>query len=91
MRIEHQRSANRFVARVQAGEAVLLYAPAGDKVLEFYSTFVPPDARGRGLASSLVEAALGFAREEGFQVIPSCWYVASWMQSRPEYHDLLAA
>ena len=91
MRIEHDIEGRRFVAQLPAGTAVLAYSPAGDKVLDFFSTYVPSPARGQGIASQLVEAALAYARAEGFRIIPSCWYVAGWIGEHPEYRDLLAA
>jgi hypothetical protein len=59
-------------------------------LVEFYSTFVPPADRGRGLAARLVQAAVEYARAEGLRIIPSCWYVAQWMRAHPEHADLLA-
>jgi predicted GNAT family acetyltransferase len=91
MRIEHDTQAARFLAHLPAGTAILAYAPAGDKVLDLYSTFVPAGARGQGVAAALVEAAVSYARAGGYRIIPSCWYVAVWMQRHPEYSDLLAA
>ncbi len=59
-------------------------------MLEVYSTFVPPGDRGKGVAARLVEAALGHARSEGLRIIPSCWYVARWIEQHPEHADLLS-
>jgi uncharacterized protein len=91
MQIEHDIKSHRFVARLPAGEAVLAYTPAGEKRLDFYSTFVPPAARGKGIAAQLVSTALDYARAEGFQVIASCWYVSLWFRRHPEQRDLLVA
>lgn len=90
MHIEHDSKSRRFVAELPAGTAYLAYAKADEKVLDFYSTFVPPPARGQNVAAKLVEAALGYAREHGFRIIPSCWYVALWIQRHPEHDDLVA-
>jgi predicted GNAT family acetyltransferase len=90
MQIEHDSNARRFVAELPVGTAYLAYARADEKVLDFYSTFVPPPARGQNVAAKLVEAALGYARENGFRIIPSCWYVALWIQRHPEHDDLIA-
>jgi predicted GNAT family acetyltransferase len=91
MKVEHNVEAHRFQVQLPSGTAALAYAPSGDKRLDMYSTYVPMAARGQGVAAALVEAALGYAREEGFRVIPSCWYVALWIRRHPEYADLLAA
>ena len=41
------------------------------------------------VAADLVQAALDFARSQGLRVRPTCSYVASYMQRRPETQDLL--
>jgi uncharacterized protein len=91
MSVEHDRESHRFVASVASGTAVLSYAAAGPGVLDLYSTFVPAADRGKGIADRLVEAAVGYARSEGLRIIPSCWYVAHWIQRHPEHADLLSA
>jgi predicted GNAT family acetyltransferase len=62
----------------------------GDKVLDLYSTWVPPAERGRQVAARLVAAALAHAREHGYRVVPSCWYVRRWFDAHPDHADLLA-
>lgn len=91
MTTEHDREARRFTITSPSGTAVLAYAPAGPGVLELYSTYVPPGDRGNGVAARLVEAALAYARLEGLRIIPSCWYVAGWIERHPEHADLLSA
>lgn len=91
MVIEHDVAARRFVAELPAGTAYLAYAHAGDGVLDFYSTYVPPPARGKTVGSDLVQAAIEYARREGFRVIPSCWYVDRWIGRHPEFRDLVAS
>jgi uncharacterized protein len=91
MQIQHDAQHQRFEVRLPGGIAYLAYAPAGDKVLDMYSTYVPGSERGKGVATALVEAALGHARVEGLRVIPSCWYVAQWIRRHPRYADLVAA
>ena len=52
-------------------------------------TLVPPALEGRGLASALARAALGYARDHGLKVKPICPFMASYMQKHPETHDLV--
>lgn len=91
MNVVHDSAARRFTLSVSSGTAVLLYAPAGEGVLDLYSTFVPPDNRGQGVADRLVQAAVSHARAKGLRIIPSCWYVSVWLQRHPEHADLIAA
>jgi predicted GNAT family acetyltransferase len=90
MSVEHDTSGHRFTVAGSGGTAVLSYAPSGSDILEIYSTYVPMADRGRGIAARLVEAAIAYARAEGFRIIPSCWYVAQWIRRHPEHADLVA-
>lgn len=89
MRIRHDLDGHRFIGETPSGDAVLSYAPAGEGVVELYSTYVPPGERGRGLGGQLVQAAVAFAREQGFRIVPTCWYVAEWLGIHPEHRDLV--
>ena len=53
-------------------------------------TFVPPEARGRGIAQALVEAIVADAREQDFTVEPQCSYVAALFRRNPEWADVRA-
>jgi predicted GNAT family acetyltransferase len=90
MHIVHDNAGQRFVAALPGGEAVLAYASAGPGTVEFYSTFVPPAERGRGVAAELVRVGVDHVRREGLRVIPSCWYVRHWLDAHPEAQDLVA-
>ena len=89
MTVDHMPEQRRFVARLPEGEAVLRYRMVGDRLMDIQSTLVPGAARGRGIGGSLVEAALAFAREKGYIVRPSCWYVETWVGQHPEHAGLL--
>ena len=90
MEVEHQQEASRFVVRVPEGLAVLRYAMTAPGVMDIESTFVPSAARGRGIGAALVERALRYARTAELEVIPSCWYVRTWVDAHPEYAKLLS-
>jgi len=62
--IQHERSAHRFAAQVDSAQCVLDYSLAAG-VMTITHTGVPPEVRGRGIASTLVQAALDTARAEG--------------------------
>lgn len=54
------------------------------------STFVPPEARGQGIAALLVDALVADARERGFTVVPQCSYVEAAFRRHPEWADVRA-
>ena len=86
--VEHRPADHRFVAQVDGGEAVLLYEPVGDGVLDLEHTIVPPEARGGGVGDALVRAALACAKQEGVGLIPTCPYVAAWLKRHPGEADV---
>lgn len=88
--VTHDPALRRFSARVEGQEAFLLYAPAGEGVLDYTSTFVPVSLRGRGIATAMVRAALDYARTSGYRVIPSCWFVRDFLARRADYAGLTA-
>ncbi|MFT2112033.1 GNAT family N-acetyltransferase [Marinomonas sp. 2405UD68-3] len=51
-------------------------------VIDFYSTFVPKSMRGKGVAEKLVRAGLTWAKEEGYTVTASCWYVEKFLHKK---------
>lgn len=53
-------------------------------------TYVPNEARGKGVAMALVEALVADAREQGFRIEPQCSYVAAAFRRHPEWETLLA-
>lgn len=87
--IYHDDAARKFFVLLEGGEAQLVYAPAGEGVLDFQSTFVPESERGRGVGECLVRRALDFARAGGYLVVPTCWFVRDVIGRRPEYRDLM--
>jgi predicted GNAT family acetyltransferase len=79
---------SRFEMETEAGTAVALYR-ASPGLLTLYHTEVPPALRGRGLASRLVEGVLHHARARGLKVAPRCGFVRHYLETHPEFQDLL--
>ena len=89
--VKHDEQAGKYYALVDGLESVLKYSPAGERTLNFWSTYVPPELRGRGIADEIVRVALDDALEQGYKVIPSCWFVRVYMDRHPaKYHQLRA-
>jgi len=53
-------------------------------------TYVPPEARGGGIAMKLVEALVEDAREQGFRIEPVCSYVIAAFRRHPDWADVRA-
>jgi predicted GNAT family acetyltransferase len=88
--VRHDAAQQRFVAPLdEGGEAVLEYRVAASGVLDYYHTFVPTEARGRGIASQLTSFALDYAGAEGYLIRPSCPFVARFVATHPEYANVV--
>jgi len=73
----------------QAGEIAYLEYSLSDTVLELIHTEVPENLRHTGLASSLAETALHWARERNLKVDVICPTVRQYIAKHPEYADLV--
>jgi uncharacterized protein len=87
--VSHDPATGRFEIRTDAGIALLAYLERGI-ILEITHTEVPEPVEGQGYAAALAEAALEYARRERKQVIPSCPYVAAFIERNPGYADLVS-
>ncbi len=88
--VKHNSTESRFQVEVESHLAVLEYKLDGSTII-FTHTGVPSALEGRGLGSQLVRAGLDHARAQGLSVVPRCSFVASYIQKKPEYQDLLKA
>lgn len=81
---------SRYEARL--GDEVVGFAEyvQRDGVIEFPETFVQPAHEGHGIASQLARVALDEVRARGTErVVPTCWYIAKWIERHPDYAGLL--
>ncbi|MCZ7609468.1 MAG: N-acetyltransferase [Ignavibacterium sp.] len=87
-KIINDKKGSRFVIIIDGLEVYELYAE--DKgTIDLYSTYTPPQLRGKGLAADVVKAALEYAEEKNLKVIPTCWYVRKYVDEHPEYKKLI--
>lgn len=90
--VTHQPDQSRFIVQVdEAQEPAFLTYIASDteKVYDLNHTYTPPALRGKGIAATLVKHAISFARENDYKIIPTCSYVAVYMERHPEDKDVL--
>ena len=85
--VRHDAAAGRFTTEVDGQQAYVEYEPA-DGVMAITHTIVPAAIGGRGIAGTLVQAALDHARAAGLKVAPQCSYADAWMRKHPEYENL---
>lgn len=83
--VQHNPDQHRFTLSSAAGDAVLEYHlfndDTGRQCVDFTHTWVPPLARGQGLAEHLVREGLRWAKAEALVIQASCWYVAKFLRN----------
>lgn len=67
----------------------MVYRPHGE-ALELVHTEVGEAHQGQGLAGQLARFALDEARRSGRKIIPSCAYIATYLERHPQDQDLVA-
>jgi predicted GNAT family acetyltransferase len=77
---DHQPDRQRFIVQTGEEESLLEYRLLQDNGIDFTRTFVPEALRGQGIAEKLVRAGLVWAREQGYEIQASCWYVARFLK-----------
>jgi predicted GNAT family acetyltransferase len=81
--LHHYPDQNRFILEYEGAQAFLEYRIfnlKGVTAIDFTSTFVPPECRGKGLAEKLVRAGIKWAKEQGYELHASCWYAAKFIR-----------
>ena len=61
----------------------------GGDVVDMPHTVVFDEFEGQGLASQLVTGALDDLRSQGQKIVPTCPYVAAFVEKHSDYADLL--
>jgi predicted GNAT family acetyltransferase len=87
----HEPEHDRYALMVDGDVlAVAEYRDDGERVV-MHHTYTEPRHRGNGYAALLVQGALDDLRTRGRTVVPTCWFVAEFVDAHPEYRDLVAA
>lgn len=80
---------NQFEYHKDGHVAFLEYINEGDKIYMTH-TEAPEALQGTGAAAELVKGALEYSKENNLTVVPSCSYVAHYINRHPEWQDLLS-
>ena len=84
--VHHAPDRSRFEYE-DGGEVAVLTYELGDEPrpsVALLHTVVPVAMEGQGVGSRLAAAAVGWAREEGREVVPVCSFVQGWLERHPE-------
>jgi predicted GNAT family acetyltransferase len=87
--IHHDEARRRFTLDRDGRVSHLLYTAVDSETVDFTSTWVHPELRGRGIGARLVAHALAWAESRKLRVIPTCWYVAEYVDRNPRFDPLI--
>lgn len=85
----HNPEEETFILSIKGKEASLKYRKLDSSTLELYSTFVPAEGRGQGLAGTLTKEALEYAKDNNYSVRPTCSFVSAYIEKHKEYQKLV--
>ena len=88
--IVHDAANHRFTHERDGHTSYLSYRRLDDKTVAFVSTYTPPAMRGRGIAAHVVKRGLEWAEAEGLKVVPTCWFVAEYVERNPAWQRVVA-
>ena len=88
--VQNNAALSRFELAPGEGPAISSYYATPGRLI-FYHTEVPRSLRERGIGSKLVHAALEQARAEGLKVVPRCGFVRHYIDTHPQFQDLVSA
>ena len=92
MELSHKNSPEQgFFFAEEDGERMgyLSYEWADDTVFAIMHTMVEPSFQGRGVARALLDAAVAFARENGYKIRPVCPYAEKVLNRDSSFSDVL--
>lgn len=88
--IHHNKTAQQFFSIIDGRMATLDYKFAKDKkTLDYYSTFVPEELRGKKIGEEIVKFAMDYAKNNHYKIMPSCPFVKRFIERHPDYQSLI--
>ena len=84
----HDRDRHRWEARIGEDLAGFATYRRSQGVIDVQHTEVHPAFEGRGVGGVLVRAALDEVAAGADRLVPSCPFVAAWLERHPDYQHL---
>jgi predicted GNAT family acetyltransferase len=81
--------ANRFELEVEGHVAFIDYTLKRE-LLFLIHTEVPEALQGKGIAGIIVQKTFEYAKKNGYQIVPLCPYVRTYLERHPEWKELVA-
>lgn len=90
MDIKHDERNREFTLDEKGKGGHLKYEPLNSEVLNYQSTFIDEEIRGKGYEKALVKYALEYAKENNLKIVPTCRMVSTYISRNDQYKSLIA-
>jgi predicted GNAT family acetyltransferase len=87
--VTRQSGPDRFEISIDGQVAGFAQFVDSDGRRIFFHTEIGEEFSGRGLAATVVRAALDATRAEGLRVVPVCPYVKKYVESHDDWADIV--
>jgi uncharacterized protein len=78
--IIHQADQQQFICVVDGKTSRLSYRMLAPDTVDAYSTQVPNELRGRGIANKLARHFYVWSQAQGLAIVASCSYIDVWLR-----------
>src|SRR5262249_16001987 len=82
-------ASRRLELETEGGIAFIEYKVSRD-ILFLIHTEVPRALEGKGVASTIVQKALQYAKDNNYKIVPICPYVQSYLKKHKEWNDIVS-
>lgn len=89
LEVRNNEKASQFEADLDGRKALISYRKDRDGTLNLTHTEVPSEFEGKGIGSQLVRQTLEQIKAAGLKIVPSCHFVAAFIERHPEYESLV--
>jgi predicted GNAT family acetyltransferase len=83
-------SAKRLELEVGGGTAFIEYKLSGHTLFLIH-TEVPKELEGKGVGRAIVLKALQYAKDNGYQIVPLCPFVQTYLERHKEWKSIVSA
>ena len=86
--VRDNREKHRFERQIHDGMWAAAYYRLEDEQFVFFKVEVPEFA-SQGIGAALIEGVFDILREQGKKAVIRCSFMHSFLQTHPEYNDLV--
>ena len=80
---------HRLELEIDGSIAFIDYKLLRDRLFLIH-TEVPPELKGKGAGSAIVQKALQYAKDNNYKLVPICPFVQSYLKRHKEWNSIVA-